>query len=133
MGWFSKKITKTKYKPTGRLGWYTKNDYPFYFTILFERLYDVNTKSKVKILEVDVRRDCTRTREECLKHASVGDWVSTSAITWETDEQYHIRINQTIPVPPYENHEELRNDDVDFTRHTTNPFIHNFVNQNNNN
>lgn len=133
MGWFSKKI-KTKYKPTGKLGWYTKNDYPFYFTILFEKLYDVNSKSKVKILEVDVRRDCTRTREECLKHASVGDWVNTSSITWETDEQYNIRINQVVPPPViYENHEELNNDDVDLTRWIQNPFIHHFANNNNNN
>lgn len=129
MGWFSKKEKKTKYKPVGRIGYYTKNDYPFYYTLIFERLYDVGAKSKVKILEVDVRNDCTRTRQECLRNASVGDWITTSAVSWENDEQYLTRTNQPLP-PVYEDHEPLHNDEVDYTPHTTNPFVHNFVNNN---
>lgn len=127
MGWFSKKIVKTKYKPTGRIGYYTKTDYPFYYTLIFERLYDVSSRSKVKILEVDVRSDCKRTKQECLNNASVGDWITTSSVHWETDEQYFTRTNQEFP-PIYEDHEDLNNDDVDYTQHTSNPFTHRFVN-----
>lgn len=129
MGWFSKEEKKKKYKPTGKIGWFTKTDYPYYYTLIFEKLYEVGSKSKVKLLEVDVRRDCTRTRQECLRNASAGDWVTTSSISWETDEQYMTRTNQPLP-PVYEDHEPLGNDDVDYTPHTSNPFTHHFVNNN---
>jgi hypothetical protein len=126
--WWSKK--KVKYKPVGKIGHFCRGDYPYYYTIVFERLYDVADRSKVKILEIDIRRDCTKTKEQCLSNASAGEWVSTAAIKWETDEQYRIRTHQPFQ-EVYENHEELRNDDVDYTPHLVNPLRHNFLQNNN--
>ena len=132
MSWFRKSKSKQeKYKPIGRIGWYTKDTYPYYYTLIFEKIYDIATKSKVRLLEVDVRRDCKHTKEECIKHVAIGDWVSTHGVVWETDEQYYIRTNQAHQLATF-NPEELLNDDIDYRQHPTNPFIHNFIENNNN-
>lgn len=124
--WWSKKV---KYKPLGRLGHFNRNDYPYRYTIIFEKLCEINDRSRVKILEVDVKRDCTKTKEECLKDCSAGEWVSTSKINWETDEQYVSRTNQIIP-QVFETPEELRNDDIDYSQHSP-QLRHNFLQPNN--
>ena len=117
---------KQKYKPTGRIGYYRKSDYPWYYTVIFERLYDVDSMCKVKILEVSINTDCNCSKQECLKNLGVSDWVRIAAINWETDEQYTLRMG-CEPEVVYDTAEDLQNDDVDYTPHTVTPYRHNFL------
>jgi hypothetical protein len=117
---------KKKYQPTGRVGYYRKCDYPWYYRIIVEKIQEINESCKVRILEVDINRGCTKNREQCLNNAMIGDWVRTEGIHWETDEQYSTRICDTEQrfTTPF----QLVNDEVDYTQFTTNPFRHNFIN-----
>lgn len=121
---FWRKKKKEKYKPTGRIGVYRVNDYPYVFTIAMEKICEVGDKSRVKVLEVG--KACDKTDLECLRWAKFQDWVNTSLITWETDGQYHERINRTEPLEN-EVFEEPQEPTINYTPHTTNPFRHVFV------
>lgn len=136
MAFWNKKKKVTKYKPTGKLGWfnmYGKN--PLYgsagfnYTIIVETIYVVGERTKVKILEVDIHRNCNKSKGDCLTDYGRGEWIVTNQFQWETDTQHATRIS-AITQTEYENVEELLNDDVDYTPHTTNPFVHTFVNEN---
>lgn len=123
MWWRKKKVEK--YQPTGRIGYYRKSDYPYYYRIIVEKIQEINESSKVRILEVDINRGCNRSKEQCLTDAMISDWVITEGILWETDEQYSTRICDTeqtwTPIP-------LVNDEVNYGQFTSNPFRHNFIN-----
>lgn len=121
---FWKKKEKKKYKPTNRIGIYRVSDYPYIFTIAMEKICEVGNKSRVKLLEIG--KSCDKTDQECLRHAKFQDWVPTNLITWETDAQYHERINR---VEPAGNEVFITPDEptVDYTPHATNPFVHNFI------
>jgi len=77
-----RKVKIEKYKPKGRIGYISKTNFPYYYNIIVEKLQEVNEASRIKILEVDVHRDCTKTKDACLRHCGIGDWVSTSSIKW---------------------------------------------------
>ena len=115
---------KKKYKPTNRIGIYRVHDYPYLFTIAMEKICEVGDKSRVKLLEIG--KSCDKTDQECLRHVKFQEWVPTNLITWETDAQYYERINR---VEPTENEVFITPDEptVDYTPHTTNPFVHNFI------
>lgn len=123
---FWNKKSKSKYKPKGKIGIFAKSSFPFYYSLIFERLQQVSNRTHVKILAVDICRNCTRNRDECLRDAQMGDWVVTSNVLWETDEQYTERLGLETPVE-YDNVEPMVNTDIDLSPHVTNPFIHNFI------
>lgn len=135
MAFWNKKKKVTKYKPTGKLGWFNMNGNSVYssvgfnYSVIVEVIQTVNDRTKVKILEVDIHRNCSKSREACLKDYGRGDWVVTNQFRWETDLQHATRIN-SITQAEYEDVEELLNDDIDYTQHTVNPFVHTFINEN---
>lgn len=136
MAFWNKKKKVTKYKPTGKLGWFNMNGHNplhgsagFNYTVIVEVIHVVGVRTKVKILEVDIHRNCNKSRGDCLKNYGRGDWVVTDQFMWETTEQHLTRVN-TIEQTEYENVDELLDDDVDYTPHTVNPFVHTFINEN---
>lgn len=90
MGWFRKK--KVPYVPQGRIGYYRKNDYPWYFTVIVEEIGRIGTRSKIKIIDLSIDRDCDKSKKSCLKKFGIGDYIITNNINWETDEQRAIRF-----------------------------------------
>lgn len=93
---FKKK--NTPYTPNGRVGYYRVSSYPYNFTLIVEELTVVSHRSKVKILEVDLDSDCRVTKKQCIRYLGWGEWVRTSYINWETDEQRLERLGQQTPV-----------------------------------
>lgn len=97
MSWFRKKKNVIPYTPQGRVGYRrVSNDYPFYFTIVVEEIGRIGGRSKVRVLEVDVDKDCYKTKKQCLRKWGLGNWIPTDSIHWETDEQRRIRLGQPI-------------------------------------
>jgi len=124
---FWRKKKKVKYRPIGRIGHFTKATSYYNYTIIFEEIYKIGNRSKVIILEVDVKRDTSRrphTREECLTNSAIGDWILNLNVIWETDEQYQARLNTPIE---FTNVIQPVNNDVNYTQHTNYPFRHNFI------
>lgn len=96
MGWFRKKKNVIPYTPQGRVGYRRVDDYPFYFTTVVEEIGRIGQRSKVRILEVDIDKDCNKTKKQCLLEWGVGQWIITNSINWETDEQKCVRLGQPI-------------------------------------
>jgi hypothetical protein len=100
---FKKKKTYVPYVPQGRVGYLRKElsvrDYEF--TVIFEEIGQIGQRSKVRILEIDVDRDCNKSKEQCIKRWGIGDWLLTNNIHWETDEQRDIRLGE-IPQRTYQ-------------------------------
>jgi hypothetical protein len=97
MSWFRKKKNVIPYIPQGRVGYRrVSNEYPFCFTIVVEEIGKIGIRSKIRILEVDIDKDCIKTKEQCLLKWGLGDWVPTDYINWETDCQRADRLG--IPI-----------------------------------
>lgn len=92
---FKKKKLYVPYVPQGRIGYLRKDiNSTYYFTVIFEEIGQIGQRSKVRILEVDVDRDCNKTRKQCLDRWGIGDWLTTTHIHWETNEQRAERLNR---------------------------------------
>ncbi len=92
---FKKKKQYVPYVPQGRVGYLRKelSGCTYEFTVIFEEIGQIGQRSKIRVLEVDVDRDCNKTRSQCLNRWGIGDWLTTVNIHWETDEQRSERLN----------------------------------------
>lgn len=121
---FKKKRKTVPYIPKGRVGYRRAGqNFPYYFTVVVEEIGRVAGRSKIRILEVDIDRDCDRTKEQCLKKWGLGDWVSTDYIHWENDYQRAERLGQETPITYEVEEEELEEE----TQYILTP--HNFTQQ----
>ena len=116
MGWFKKKSKKVPYIPQGRVGYLRKEigSRAYDFTVIFEEIGRIGGRSKCRVIEVDVDRDCNKTKNQCLVKWGIGDWLTTGNIHWETDEQRAERLGQTIPVT-YDMDEEELEEEIQYT------------------
>lgn len=96
---FKKKSKKVPYIPQGKVGYLRKDiSNIYYFVVIFEEIGQIGNRSKVRILEVDVDRDCNKTKKQCLDRWGIGNWLTTSNIHWETDRQRAERLGHTTPI-----------------------------------
>jgi hypothetical protein len=116
MGWFKKKSKKVPYIPQGRVGYLRKQlgGRDFEFTVIFEEIGRIGQRSKTRILEIDVDRDCNKTEKQCITRWGIGDWLTTENIHWESDRQRAERLGQTIPVT-YDMDEEELEEEIQYT------------------
>jgi hypothetical protein len=115
MGWFSKKKKKVPYIPKGRVGYLRKElSNLYYFTVIFEEIGRIGARSKIRVIEVDIDRDCNKTEGQCLTRWGIGDWLNTESIHWENDQQRAERFGQETPVT-YEMEEEELEEDIQYT------------------
>jgi hypothetical protein len=110
MGWFSRKKKKVPYIPQGRIGYYRKWDtiYGYYYVIVVEEIGRIGIRRKVKILEVDIFRDCSKSEKQCLDNYGMGDWVKAENFSWESEDDKARRL-MGIPEQTY----MINEDDVD--------------------
>jgi hypothetical protein len=88
------------YIPQGRLGYKRLNlNNIWYFTIIVEKIGEIGNRCKIKVIEVDVDRDCNKTKTQCLHKWGGGDWVDTSYFIWESEEQRFLRRGTPYMVP----------------------------------
>jgi hypothetical protein len=112
---FKKKKVIVPYVPLGRVGYVRKELVGTYeFTAVFEEIGQIGQRSKVRILEIDVDRDCSESKQQCLTRWGIGDWVRTTNISWETDEQRAERLGHMIPVT-YDIDEEELKEEIQYT------------------
>lgn len=93
MNWKFWKNKNNNYNPQGRIGYFRKNNYPWFYTVIVEELSQVNDRSKIKIIDFKVDLDCTKSIKLCKKHFSFdnGHYMLTDTINWETAEQQYRR------------------------------------------
>jgi hypothetical protein len=94
--WPFKKKKKVPYIPQGKIGYFYKNDWPFHYSIIVERIGQIDDRSRVKILEVDIHRDSNKSESQVLHNYSRGEWVITRQFTWESEED---KARRLIGVP----------------------------------
>jgi hypothetical protein len=107
---FKKKKQYVPYVPQGRVGYLRKElgSRTYEFTVIFEEIGQIGQRSKIRILEVDVDRDCNKTKKQCLDRWGIGDWLPTDNLHWETDEQRARRLGEvpqrtyTLPIDEVE-------------------------------
>ena len=89
MNWkfWKKKEELTQYTPIGRLGYKRIDNFPYHAVIIVEQICMVGQRSKIKILDVAIDRDCNKTKKQILNKWGASDWVLTRTIEWESDEQ----------------------------------------------
>jgi hypothetical protein len=126
---FKKKKPYIPYVPQGRVGYLRKelSSKLYEFTVIFEEIGRIEGKSKVRILEIDVDRDCTKTKKQCIDRWGIGDWLNTGGIYWETDEQRAIRLGN--PVTYQVNIDDLQPDIIYDQPDDRQLTRHNFLNQ----
>lgn len=131
MGWFKRKSKKVPYIPQGRVGYFYKNDWPFHYSIIVEEIGRINERSKVKILEIDTHRDCSKSDSQILRDYSRGEWIITRQFTWESEED---KARRLIGLPrPYMVEEDEINEDIQYRyREDNNRTLtpHNFITEN---
>ena len=117
---FKKKSKKVPYIPQGKIGYLRREiGNIYYFVVIFEEIGQIGARSKVRILEVDIDRDCNKTKKQCLDRWGIGDWLTTSNINWETDRQRAERLGHTTPITYDMDEEELEEE----TQYTLTPHI----------
>ncbi len=90
--WLRSRKEEEEYEPTGKVGYRTFSSNTFYkFTLIVEQIDKIESKVKIKILEVDINRDCKENRDACLKHWGKGDWVYEKDFTWTKKSAGEIR------------------------------------------
>jgi len=116
MGWFKKKKKKkVPYIPQGRVGYIRKEiNNLYYFTTIFEEIGRIGSRSKVRIIEVNIDRDCNKSEHQCLTTWGIGDWLTSAHVRWESEQQRAERLGQTIPIT-YEMEEEDLEEDIQYT------------------
>jgi len=126
---FKKKKQYVPYVPQGRIGYLRKEiNNIYYFVFIFEEIGQIAGRSKVRILEIDVDRDCNKTPKQCLDRLGIGDWLITSDIHWETDEQRARRLGQ-IPQVTYQMNIDDTQPDIIFNKPPERQMTrHNFLN-----
>ena len=91
-----KKVVFVPYVPQGRIGFKRiEANNTWYFNIIVEEIGNVDNKSKIKVIELNIDRDCDKTKDQCLKRWGGGNWFNTTYFRWETEEQKCLR--QGIP------------------------------------
>ena len=99
MNWkfWKKKEELVQYVPIGRLGYIRVNNWPYHAVIIVEQICMVGQRSKIKILDVAIDRDCNKTKKQILNKWGVSDWVLTRTIEWESSEQ---QLQRELGLPP---------------------------------
>jgi hypothetical protein len=98
--WFKKKKPVVPYIPMGRIGFYRKQSYGWYYTIIVERIIGIGTKSMIKVLDVKIDLDSSKSKKECLKNFGYNGIINNNIIEWESDEQMNIRLALGNPQAP---------------------------------
>ena len=99
MNWkfWKKKEELTQYTPIGRLGCKRIDNWPYHAVIIVEQICMVGQRSKIKILDVAIDRDCNKTKKQILNKWGASDWVLTRTIEWESSEQ---QLQRELGPPP---------------------------------
>ena len=120
---FKKK--KKPYIPQGRIGYFYRNNWPFHYSIIVEQVGRINDRSRVKILEIDIHRDCSKSKSAILHNYSRGEWILTNQFIWETEDD---KARRLIGIPQtYELTEEV-DEDIQYTyRENRTLTPHNFI------
>jgi len=89
MNWKFWKKKKTEYNPQGRIGYYRKSSYPWYYTVIVEELGQIHDRSKIKIIDFKVDLDSPKSIKESKKHFGFYDgcYLKTEHVNWETADQ----------------------------------------------
>jgi hypothetical protein len=116
MKWLKKKKVIVPYIPQGKVGYIRKESAgrSYEFTVIFEEIGRIGSRSKIRILEVDVDRDCNKNKQQCLSWWGVGDWIGTDNVYWETDEQRVERLGNVTPTT-YDMDEEDLKEEIQYT------------------
>ena len=93
-------VEKPPYIPQGRMGYCREystvcGSTHFHYIVAVEELQQIGDRSRVKILDVNVYRDCRKSKSQCLKDYGMSDWINRSLFEWETNEQWEDRLNIT--------------------------------------
>ena len=94
MDWKFWKKKKTEYNPQGRIGYYRKSNYPWYYAVIMEETGQIHDRSKIKIIDFKVDLDSPKSIKESKKHFGFYDgcYVKTDHVNWETADQQYRRV-----------------------------------------
>jgi hypothetical protein len=112
--WPFKKKKKKPYIPQGRIGYFRKWDtiYQYYYVIIVEEIGRIGLRRKVKILEVDIFRDCNKSKSQCLNNYGMGEWVKAENFSWESEDD---KARRLIGIPQTYELTEEEEEDIQYT------------------
>jgi len=128
---FKKKKTYVPYAPQGRIGYFRKHDTirDYYYVIVVEQIGEIGIRRKVRILEVDIFRECPKSKSQVLDNYGMGEWVRSENFSWESDSRRAERLGQ-IPQQTYQVDQDELEDDIIYRQPDDRQLTrHNFLTQ----